>query len=275
MTIHEAAERLGLHYMTIYRYVRTGRLPAQREGGTWAIDIADLEPWLHAPRQRASGRKGAPSRGKLVRGLASRLIGGDEPGAWSVVEATMSGGADPGDVYMDLFVPALRLVGERWEHGEIGVADEHRATVVVQRLIGRLGPRFRQRGRPRGVIVLGTPEGELHGLPTAMVADLLRGEGFDVVDLGANVPTRAFVDCVREWRPVVAVGIAVTGPGHRTAVRRLVRALRAAEADIRVIVGGAGLTEPEALNCGADFRAQDGRALARSVSGWQRFQTNE
>ncbi len=266
LSIHEAAERLGLHYMTVYRYIRTGSLPARKDRGSWVIDVDDLGSTLRGLRERSPGRRGAPSRREHVNGLAGRLTSGDEPGAWSVVDAAMVSGAEPGDVYMDLFVPALRLVGDRWERGEIGIAEEHRATAVMHRLIGRLGPRFRRRGRSRGVIVLGAPEGELHALPTAIVADLLRGEGFDVVDLGPSVPAESFLACVRTFAPVLAVGVAVTRSGRLAAVRRLVRALNVAEPGLQIIVGGAGVTASEVASMGARPWPQDGRALALTFS---------
>ena len=71
---------------------------------------------------------------------------------------------------------------------------------LAQRLIGRLGPRFARRGRKRGVVVLGAPPGDPHSLPTAIVGDLLRGVGFEVLDMGANAPAED-----REARPPVGL----------------------------------------------------------------------
>ena len=80
VTLHEAAERLGVHYMTAYRYVRTGRLPAERDGAHWLVDPIELERLAAqpSPRHRGHARAGAPAR------LAARLVAGDEAGAWSI-----------------------------------------------------------------------------------------------------------------------------------------------------------------------------------------------
>ena len=153
LTLHEAAEQLGVHYMTVYRYVRTGRLEGRKLGGTWVIDARALQRSM-SPR---SARRGAPARSSVVAALADRLIQADEPGAWAIVEGALAGGAEPTQLHLDVLGPALREVGERWERNVIDVADEHAATVVMQRLIGRLGPVFRHRGRPRGTVVVGTP----------------------------------------------------------------------------------------------------------------------
>ena len=62
--------------------------------------------------------------------LAARMVAGDEPGAWGVVEAALASGVEAADVYLDLLVPALELVGDGWAVGELTVADEHRATTI-------------------------------------------------------------------------------------------------------------------------------------------------
>lgn len=196
ISLREAADRLGVHYMTVYRYVRTGRLAAVREGTEWRVqtqDVDHLRNGTEPARRRPRG-----SRGAARARLEARLIAGDEAGAWLVVESALASGASPSEIYLLLLVPSLAAIGDRWEAGDLTVADEHRATVVAQRLVGRLGPRMARRGRKRGTIVLGAVAGEEHALPGAILADLIRGAGFDVVDLGPNTPTDSFVDAARE-----------------------------------------------------------------------------
>ena len=123
---------------------------------------------------------------------------GDEAGAWSVIENAMGAGMAIEEVYLDLLTPALRSVGDRWESGEITVADEHVASAVTLRLIGRLGPQFSRRGRKRGTVVVAAPAGETHSLPIALFADLLRGRGFRVLDLGGDVPADSLASIVAE-----------------------------------------------------------------------------
>jgi excisionase family DNA binding protein len=238
----EAANRLGLHYMTVYRHVRTGRLPAIRRGGQWLVDVADLAP--STPSKRA-GREPTPRR------LARRMAAGDEPGSWMVVEEALASGASPTDVHGELLVPALRFVGDQWEAGRWSVADEHRATAVAQRLLGRLGPRFARPGRTRGTVVIGAPAGEQHALPCALLADLVRAAGFDAVDLGANTPAESFESTARGSDGLVAVLVGVTTSGLEAAVRRTVGALRAT--GVPVLVGGAAVRDDRhARSLGAD-----------------------
>lgn len=267
VTLQEASERLGLHYMTVYRHIRTGRLAAVKSGSTWEIEEAELRRFARDARRGSPGRRGHPAHEARVPDLAACLVAGDEPGAWVLTEAALASGAEPPTVYLDLFVPAMRLIGDRWERGELGVADEHRATAVMQRLIGRMGPRFRRRGRSRGTIVVGAPDGELHALPTALVADLLRAEGFDVIDLGASVPAESFVECAALAPSLRAVAIAVTTPGQQREVRKLVRGLRWAGIGVPVLVGGGGIAQEEALDAGADHWARHGGDVVRALTG--------
>lgn len=262
-TLNEVAERLGVHYMTAYRYVRTGRLWAHQRGTQWLVDESDLERF---ERSITTPENGAPtslrrSRRPSVDRLVTRLIVGDESGCWTIVQEFQGGGAAAKNVYLDLFVPAMRVIGDRWALGKITVAQEHRASAVMQRLVGRMGPQFRPRGPRRGSVIIGAPSGELHGLPLALAADLLRSTGFTVVDLGADVPADAFAACARDTHDLLAVAIGVTAAQHRAATTRLIETLRAARLEVPIVVGGAGLSERDAQRIGADRWVPDVASL--------------
>jgi excisionase family DNA binding protein len=265
ITLQEAAERLAVHYMTAYRYVRTGRLPARQEGARWTVATADVELLRRhgGRRARGSGRPASKER------LGDRLVAGDEAGAWSVIEAALGSGMDPAEVHLELLAPALRDIGDRWADGDLSVADEHRASTVAARLVGRLGPLFARRGRKRGTVVLGSVAGEAHALPSAMLADILRGARFEVVDLGANTPADSFAAAIRGVDRLVAVLLAATGPGHERAVAAAVRAVRAACPGAPILVGGAAIEDGEAATrLGADgWSGRDARDAAAAVEG--------
>ncbi|HUX03406.1 MAG TPA: cobalamin-dependent protein [Acidimicrobiales bacterium] len=266
-TLNDVAERLGVHYMTAYRYVRTGRLAARQRKSQWLVQEDELQRFEESNRRDAGpGTAPAPrSRRSPVDRLIARLVAGDEAGSWAIAEEAQVGGATATDVYLELFAPAMRTIGERWADGHLTVADEHRATVVMYRLVGRMGPQFRPRGPRTGSVIVGAPTGELHGLPVALAADLLRTEGFDVVDLGANVPADAFVACALATDGLVAVVISVTATRHRKSAEMLVRSLRASGLAVPIVVGGAVLSERDALAMGADRWVPDIDALVSSL----------
>ena len=228
MTLQEAAESLGVHYMTVYRYVRQGRLPGVRHGTEWRLRLEDINAL------RSGGgrfRRGEQRIAHDVEGLKERMLAGDSAGAWWLIESHLACGRDPAGVLLDLMVPALRSVGDCWAAGEVSVASEHRATSMAQRIVGRLGLQFGRRGKSRGTVALAAPTGDLHTLPVAIVADLLRWRGFDVLELGANTPGDALAEAVSREDRLLAVGVAATTRGLGPRVADCVAAVRAAVPD--------------------------------------------
>jgi hypothetical protein len=248
ITLNEAAEKLGVHYMTAYRYVRTGRLDAIKVGGEWRLSPADLESFMSA--SSAPAPAGRTPRAEYHKRLEDRLLVGDENGAWSVIESALSSGTEPRDIYLQVLAPALEHIGSEWSQGRVTVAEEHRASVVTQRIIGRLGPRFNRPGRKRGTIVIGAPQGDHHSVPSAMAGDLLRGRGFNVIDLGANSPAQSFLDALATADDLVGAGVCVTHSNNEAVIEDTIELIHA-DAGCAVVLGG-GAIGPESRTCGAD-----------------------
>lgn len=261
--LRECAERLGVHYMTAYRYVRLGMLPAAKVGAEWRVAATDLEEF------RASGAEsGARHDAPWADRLQARMIAGDAVGAWKVVEGALAAGHDSGSIYLEVIAPALRAVGEGWESGALSIGDEHRASAVAGRILGRMSSRFIWRGRRRGRVLVGTPPGERHALPATMVADMLRGAGFEVIDLGSDLPVADFAAAVSAALPVVAVGVSVTSPEALESVPDLLAAIREAGAGGAIVVGGGAVRDARhARDLGADGYAGDGRGAVEFALG--------
>ena len=252
VSIRQAADTLGVHYMTAYRYVRTGRLPAERAGSEWRIHRADLRRFRE-PSAAPPGRPSRPARDITRARLEARLLAADEPGAWAVVESALAAGATPPAVHLELLGPVLADLGDQWAAGNLTIADEHRATAVAHRVVGRLGPQFVRPGRRRGTVLLGAVADEHHSLPGAMLADLLRGAGFAAVDLGANTPAQTFVEEARATPQLVAVGLGAFIAARRPIVAATVTELRGAGITVPILVGGRGIPSAEvARDLGAD-----------------------
>ncbi len=266
LTLQEVADVLGVHYMTAYRYVRLGLLPAVKSAGTWRVSPADVAEFRAggavSPRVDGGSRRRAPWAGRLE----ARLVAGDARGAWGVVEAALAAGAELEEVYLEILAPAMSAIGERWASGELDVSIEHRATGIALRLIGRLGPRFVRRGRTRGAVIVGAPAGERHALPSAILSDLLRQQGWEVSDLGADVPDESFVHALLNTSDLAAVGVSVTTEAGLESAARVLAALRAARsrvAHVSLVVGGRAVTsEAIGLGMGADLVALDAREFA-------------
>ncbi len=268
LTLHEAAELLGVHYMTAYRYVRLGVLPAVKVGGTWQVAAADVQAFKVGVPAAVAGEAPARRRAPWASRLEARLVAGDGRGAWGVVEAALAAGTELDEIYLDVIAPAMRSIGARWEAGELDIAVEHRASGIALRLLGRLGPRFARRGRTRGTVLLGTPAGERHSLPVAMLADLLRGEGWEVSDIGADLPVESFVRAAVEAPDLVAVGVSVTSEDNLEAAAEVLHALCAAVDHAHVVVGGAAIAdEAHALALGARGWASSARDFTAQLQG--------
>ncbi len=266
LSIEEAASRLGVHYMTVYRYVRIGRLPAEYRDGRWHIRPDDLAPVARSARKRrgAPRRGGVPSRvltGASVR-LRDRLVAGDAPGAWTIIEnALLAGG--PADVYLRVVGPSMRDVGEQWASGRITIADEHRATAVALGLMGRLGPLFGRPGRRRlGSVLLAGAQGDPHAIPLMMVADLLRAEGCNVIHLGADVPVDTLVTMAAAAE-LTAIGLSASTDSAVANASRAITELHRRVPGVPVMLGGPAVTTEEtARRAGADGWAADGAGAA-------------
>lgn len=268
LTLHAAADALGVHYMTAYRYVRLGLLAASKMGGTWRVAQSDLDEFRAggpmAPQAEGGSRRRAPWAGRLE----VRLLAGDARGSWGVIEAALAAGCGLEEVYVEVVAPAMSGIGDRWERGELDVSVEHRASGIVMRLIGRLGPRFVRRGRTRGVVIIAAPAGERHALPVAMLADLVRQRGWEVSDLGVDVPDASLVHAALTTPDVVAIGVSVTNDECLPATRRALATLREASTDAMLVVGGRAVRdEVHGLELGADAVALDARAFGRILDG--------
>lgn len=264
LTLQEAAELLGVHYMTAYRYVRLGLLDARKVGGTWRVEPAALDEFRRGAVATVSPiGAGRRKRAPWAERLEQRLLAGDARGSWGVIEAALAAGAELDEVYLDVLAPAMASIGARWERGEIDISLEHRASGIATRLIGRLGPRFVRRGRSRGVVLLGAPSGERHALPVAMLADLVRHAGWEVFDLGADTPAASFAHAADATEDLVAVGVSVVTPASLDAAAEVFAALRSVvDPTVVLVVGGGAVRDEEhAHRLGADALATDAAAL--------------
>jgi excisionase family DNA binding protein len=258
LSLNDAAEELGVHYMTVYRYVRLGRLPAVKHGTQWHIRRSDLDAFRDG--EEATPGEPAPWDDRL----RVRLLAADQAGAWAVVEAALAAGHTPTGIYTDVLGPALREIGAMWERGEIGEGDEHVATALATRLIGRLGPRFAKRGQARATVIAAAPPGERHVLGLEMMADILRGAGYEVISLGADVPLRSLVLAVERADRLRAVCLSVVVEQTVESAARAIEAVREVS-NVPILVGGPALDAELAARIGADAYAPDGPSSVEAI----------
>ena len=239
LTLQEAADELKVHYMTAYRWVRQGNLEAFKAGGRLRVRRSILDEYVNSRRvdtgvgtSRPSGRR---SWTMHVDRMTDGLLEGDLERCQDLVQTVIGDGATAGEIYTRLLTPALHRIGERWTSGDITVAVEHRATAICTAVMGGLSDHFRQGGPRRGVAVTLTAPGEEHGIAATMVADFLRGSGWEVHHLGTHVPMedlRTFLSVVDADVVCVSVGM----PLHAPIYQGLVDACDG----VQLIMGGRG-----------------------------------
>ncbi len=239
MDLQSAADRLGVHYQTAYRWVRNGSLQAVKIGSSYAISEGELTRFMAerarpAPPPRTTAVRSWPAQQARLHAL---LVQGDELAVRLLVDRLQEGGVEPLVLCEELFAPVLAQVGDEWSEGRISVAVEHRLSAICERALARIA--VHPRGRPRGVAVVCTPPGEEHSLPAAMAAVCLRSDRWQVHHLGTQVPAADVVALLRAVKADLLV-LSLCHPQSEVAVDATVAA--AAEAGVRVLVGRPGQT---------------------------------
>ncbi|CAN5666271.1 hypothetical protein BH20CHL7_BH20CHL7_02980 [soil metagenome] len=186
------------------------------------------------------------------------LVRPDPRGARAVVESMVSSGQPARAIYMDVLGPALVEIGRRWQQARITVAHEHLATATTKVIMARLAPLVGTPTPNGRRVVLACSSGELHGVGLRMVADFLEGDGWEVLELGADTPTADLLAIVSSERPD-AVGLSTALTLHLADATEAVGRLKALDPAPFVLVGGAayGGDADLAARIGADAYAAD------------------
>jgi excisionase family DNA binding protein len=236
--LQAAADRLGVHYQTAYRWVRSGRLPATLVSGRYLVDERDLEAVSAARAMPSTPTAPTPARlDRSAERMYDALVAGDEPAASKLARRLADEGTPVVELLQHVIVPPLRRIGQGWHDGEITIWAEHRAAAIVGRILGLLAPN--PRGRRRGVAVVAALSGDHHSLPTAMATVALRDDNWHVHHLGADIPAEEIERFCNDHDVAIAV-LTVTNPDVRAVADETAARLR--RAGIPTLVGGAGRT---------------------------------
>ena len=238
ISLQAAAERLGVHYQTAYRWVRSGALPATKIRGMYQVEVADLERFdadRHRPAPPRAERT-VRSWDRFTTQLHDTLVAGDESAARELVDGLVGGGVRIVDCCDHLIGPVLRMVGEEWMAGSVTIAEERRASFICERLLGRINPS--PPGRPRGTAVVCTPPSDEHDLPGQMATAVLREDHWRVHHFGTGVPEEDLVAMIRRLRPDL-VAISSVWPPAAADAEALAASVR--RLGPRVLVGRPGM----------------------------------
>jgi corrinoid protein of di/trimethylamine methyltransferase len=177
-----------------------------------------------------------------------------------LVNKALSQGVDVMDVLERGLAEGMRLVGERYERGEYFVADMIVAAEIFNEAMRIVKPMIlesKKRFKPLGRVVIGTVYGDIHDIGKNLVATVLEANGFEVIDLGVDVAVEKFVEAVKKYQPDI-LGMSALLTTTMPHMREVIEALKkeGLREKVKVIVGGAPVTEQFAREIGADGYAE-------------------
>ncbi len=204
--------------------------------------------------------------------LYDAILSGDNKTAVAITKQALDAGADPLDIVNNHMVPAMDEAGRRFECEEYFVPELLLAARAMKGALELIRPLLAERGaEPVGRVVIGTVKGDLHDIGKNLVASMLEGGGFEVIDLGADVAPDKFVQVIKDRNAdIVCLSalLTVTMPSMKTTIEALKTA--GVRDRVKVLVGGAPVTEQWAHDIGADGYGPSAAAavpLARRMMG--------
>lgn len=216
---------------------------------------------------RPQRRVGDEHLSELAQHYEAAITAGDPKGAEAVAQECLEQGLGVEQIYSDVIAPAMRRIGQLWQHGRISVSTEHLATAVSQGVMARLYSRLLV-GEPgsRELVLLAATPGEQHVLGLRMIADTLEGAGYDVRYLGADVPGEALLEACRIHKPAV-LGLTATMWLNVPTMIWEIRQVAMLEHAPAVMIGGraVGWAVERGLNAPVVQRCEDAPKVVRML----------
>jgi len=176
-----------------------------------------------------------------------------------LVKKALAEGLSAPQVLNEGLIAGMFIVGQEFKARELWVPDVLLAARNMQRGIEILKPMFGKEGhKSKGKIILATVKGDIHDIGKNLVAIMMTGSGFEVVDLGVDAPTEKFMAAIKEHRPQI-IGLSALLTTTMMEMGKVVEAVKGSSLDVKpyVIVGGAPVTEAFAKEIGADGYGED------------------
>jgi 5-methyltetrahydrofolate--homocysteine methyltransferase len=209
---------------------------------------------------------------EIIQKLYNAVLEGEAEIAQKTVQVALDAGLEPGQILADGMIAPMKEVGQRFENGDYFVPEMLIAAPAMQAGMALLKPYLISSNvKSAGKVSIGTVKGDLHDIGKNLVALMLEGAGFEVKDLGVDVPPEKFIEAIKTGNAdIVALSalLTTTMPNMETTIKVIQQAgLRDM---VKIIIGGAPVTQDYANQIGADgYSADASRAvsLAQSLMG--------
>jgi len=211
------------------------------------------------------------TKSDILNQLSSSVLEGNSEAARKGATAALEMEMDPIEAIQNGLAKGLKEVGQKFERCEIFLMQLIMSGEAMKAGLQVLKPEIikqRKELTELGKILIGTVEGDIHDIGKTVVAAMLTAEGFDVVDLGVDIPDNVFVEKTKEMKPNI-LGLSALMTTTRTKQKDVIEALKRAglRNAVKVIVGGATVTPEWAEEIGADAYGEDAIDAAKKARG--------
>jgi len=181
----------------------------------------------------------------------------DQEGAFELTKNALESGISPGEILEEALIPAMSRVGQKFSRNEIFVPQMLMAAKAMSSSMTHLKPYYLSgQAKRRGVFIIGTVTGDLHDIGKNLVAMMIEGSGWEIVDLGVDVSADKFIQAA-EKHPGAVVGLSALLTTTMENMRKTVAILKAKYPALKIFVGGAPVTAEYCTKIGADFYSPD------------------
>jgi methanogenic corrinoid protein MtbC1 len=181
----------------------------------------------------------------------------DQDGAYELAKNALEQGCKPEEILENALIPAMENVGNRFSRREIYVPQMLMSAKAMSGAMIHLKPFFQSGATKRkGTFIIGTVTGDLHDIGKNLVAMMVEGGGWEVIDLGVDVGSDKFIRAIEE-KPDAVIGLSALLTTTMENMKKIVGNIKAKYAGSKILVGGAPVTQEYCIKIGADFYSPD------------------
>lgn len=190
----------------------------------------------------------------------------DKPGASEITLQLLEEGVGPEEILNEALIPGMKRIGDQYSQGKAFVPNLLLAARAMNAAIDHLKPYFAGGViTVKGTFILGTVMGDLHDIGKNLVKAIVEGSGWKVIDLGTDVSSERFIKAIEE-NPGAAVGLSALLTTTMINMEKIVTDIRARFPEVKILVGGAPLSEEFCKKIGADFFSWDPQEAAEYLN---------
>ncbi len=192
-----------------------------------------------------------------LKALADAVIKGDQNTAVKITKEAIHEGMAPKSVLSEGLIAGMDVIGERFKKNEVYIPEVLIAARAMKMAMEILAPELVRTGvKPVGKLLIGTVQGDLHDIGKNLVAMMLKGAGFEVIDIGVDINPEKFVEQAKASGAQV-IGLSALLTTTMPSMEKTIKAMKEAGVKAKVIIGGAPVTQAYADKIGADGYAAD------------------